>query len=271
MATKKKPSSASAVILDVETDVFIDAEDFIRMTAPDVCAVLDNVLLVFAKSIPEDSRAKCEIAESGETYPADDSEAAKLKFLTRFARERLDMIALREYCLWLNGRLPFITPRELLVWRLRQFVEFIWAFQLPADEDLALIFNSTKVRAAHIASDFTARFRKALLFPIALRRLYRILRGLDPVYGIEREEYEHQRADGTVFRVPSRRYLQDANSLIEEFRMREVGIFRSAALVGDTEDNLWVHDRVVEMVKDDEIRNELFRMYRVPSEAGYEG
>ncbi|MBI2839443.1 MAG: hypothetical protein HYX75_14100 [Acidobacteria bacterium] len=254
-----------------EESLRAEAENFLRLKEPVVPEILDNVLLVFANSIPEDARPQCTIASMKAAYQPDADETAKRTFLLKFVRERLVMVSQREYGLWLNGRLPFITPRELLLWRMRQYVEYIWAFQLPDDDDLALIFNTTKLRASYMASDFIARFRKALLFPIALRRIYRILRGLDPVHRMIEREYELNRAYGPIFRVPSRRYLLDANSLIEELRLREKVPLRDAALISKTDNTLWVHKNVVDVVKDNKIRDELFSIYEIPSEAGYEG
>lgn len=254
-----------------QESLYADPAEFLNLAPPDVPGLLDNVLLVFTKSIPEDAQLQCKTVDPEEAFPAGASETVQRLFLLKFVRERLLMIARREYGLWLNGRLPFITPRELLVWRLRQYVEYIWAFQLPEDEDLALIFNTTKLRAGSVASDFIARFRKALLFPIALRRLYRILRGQDPSYRMIEKQYEQDRSYGPTFAVPSRRYLLDANSLVEEFRLRDEGYLRNAALINKTENILWVHDDVMALVKDDAIRDELLRLYKVPHEAGYEG
>lgn len=262
MSTKKESE---------EEPLNAEPQDFLDLSPPSIPRFLDNVLLVFAKTIPEDARSQCKIAKTGREYPTESSETVKRSFLVEFVRERLEMIAVREYALWLNGRLPFITPRELLLWRVRQYVEYIWAFQFPDDEDLALIFNTTKLRASHLASDFIARFRKALLFPIALRRLYRILREKDPIYRLEEKNYEYKRAVGKVFCVPSRRYLADANSLIDEFRIRAEDFLRDAALINENENFLWVHDRVLDLVEDDAMRNELLRLYKVPREAGYEG
>lgn len=254
-----------------EESLQADVETFLRLKEPVVAEILDHVLLVFANSIPEDARPQCTIAATKAQYQPDADDTAKRTFLLKFVRERLEMVSRREYGLWLNGRLPFITPRELLLWRMRQYVEYIWAFQLPYDDDLALIFNTTKLRASYMASDFIARFRKALLFPIALRRIYHILRGLDPVHHMIDKQYELNRAYGPTFLVPSRRYLLDANSLVEELRLREEVPLRDAALINKTDNILWVHDRVIHVVKDNKIREELFRIYEIPSEAGSEG
>lgn len=254
-------------------DKSLNAEpsEFLRFTPPTVPPFLENVLLVFANSIPVDARTQCRIEATGAAFDPNETDSVKRSFLLEFVRERLEMVARREYGLWLNGRLPFITPRELLLWRLRQYVEYVWAFQLPDDEDLALIFNTTKLRAGGVASDFLARFRKALLFPIALRRLYRILRGDDPLYKVIDKVYELKGAYGSTFLVPSHRYDMDANALVEEFRLRESAPLRNAAIINKSDNILWVHNRVLDMVKDDKIRRELFLIYVVPREAGYEG
>lgn len=273
VSTKKKQSDQHKQNQTESDCAALNAEpqEFLDLQPPDIPQYLDNVLLIFANNVPEDARFQCVITSTGQEYPRDGSGVVKRTFLVNFVRERLEMIISREYSLWLNGRLPFITPRELLLWRLRQYVEYIWAFQLPEDEDLALIFNTTKLRAAHVASDFIARFRKALMFPIALRRLYRILRNQDPIYRMTDPEYLFKNAYGPVFLVPSRRYEKDANSLIDEFRVREEGFLRNAAFPSKTENKLWIHDHVMDLVDDDKIRDELFLLYKIPREAGYEG
>lgn len=248
-----------------------DLDEFLNMKPPAIPSVLPSVLIIFANNIPEDAKVHCEL-ESGAKYPDGADEMSCRRHLVSFVRERLDMIARLEYALWLNGRLPFVTPRELLIWRLRQLVEYIWAFQLPADDDLSMIFNTTKTRAANIAADFTARFRKALLFPVALRRLYRILREQDPLYRVADRNYEYKNALGCTIRVPSIRYLQDTNTLVEEFRLREGGGFlRYAALVFKEENIIWVSERVLTLALDDEIKAELLELYRIPRDSGYGG
>jgi hypothetical protein len=247
-----------------------DPDEFLALTPPVIPPLLDNVALVFLNNIPQDAKKHCKLSDGAE-YPEDEDETAKRRHLLSFVRERLELISRFEYMSWLNGRLPFVAPRELLIWRLRQDVEHIWAFQLPDDDDLAMIFNTTKMRAAQLAADFTARFRKALLFPIALRRLYRILREEDQHYRVIDREYEYRKAYGLTFQIPSSRYVQDANALIEEYRLREGGFLRDAALLSKEENIMWVSERVVQLARDDDIKAELLDLYKIPRESGYEG
>jgi hypothetical protein len=234
---------------------------------------LENVISVFAKNIPQDVRKFCEFEENGEKipYPQNGTENAKKQHLGNFVRKRLDQISLHEYMLWLNGRLPFITPRELLVWRLRQYVEYIWAFQLPDNDDLAMILNTTRARAAQISADFVARFRKALLFPIALRRLFKILRGEDENYPLKEKERELKQALGSIFKIPSSRYVIDANALIGEFRLRTAIPLRDAELISKEDNLMWVSERVLISARDDNIVSELLELYKIPGESGSEG
>jgi hypothetical protein len=254
---------------DKDTVQLETADDFLQLNSPFIPKTLNNVLLVFSNNIPEDARAKCAL-NSGVAFPVDGDPAEQRVHLLGFVSERLDMVSRRESALWLNGLLPFITPRELFIWRLRQYVEFIWAFQLPDDDDLSMIFNSTRLKAANLTADFTARFRKALLYPIALRRLYRILRGEDPNYGVVAANIEYKKAYGRTFRIPSSRYVQDANALIDEFRLRDAegGYLRDAALVSREQNIMWVSHDIADLANDDELRQELFRLYEIPREGG---
>jgi hypothetical protein len=247
-----------------------EPNQFLDLSPPSIPDLLENVILVFSNNIPEDAKPKCKLNTDAE-YPQKGDEVAQRQHLLGFVRERLELISRLEYTFWLNGRLPFVSPRELLLWRLRQYVEHIWAFQLPDDDDLAMIFNSTKMRAAHLSSDFTARFRKALLFPVALRRIYRILRREDQHYTVVEVEFEHKQALGSTFRVPSSRYLQEANALIDEYRLREGGFLRDAAMISGEDNILWVSQRVLKLAGDDKIRAELLDLYKIPRESGFEG
>jgi hypothetical protein len=255
---------------DTSGDIHSEPAEFLDLSPPSLPELLENVILVFANNIPEDAKPKCKLT-AGAHYPLKGDEVAKRQHLLSFVRDRLEIVSRLEYALWLNGRLPFVSPRELLLWRLRQYVEHIWAFQLPDDDDLAMIFNSTRMRAAHLASDFTARFRKALLFPVALRRIYRILRGEDERYPVVDVEREYRQAIGSTFRVPSNRYLQDINALIDEYRLREGGFLRDAARIPGEDGVLWVSDRIIKLARDNKIRTELLNLYKSPRESGYEG
>lgn len=245
-------------------------DNFLKLLPPNVPLMLENVTLAFINNIPEDAKHNCKL-ESGQDFPKNGDQVAARRHLIKFVRERLERIAHLEYNLWLNGRLPFITPRELLVWRLRQYVEHIWAFQLPDDEDLAMIFNTTKLRAGHLSADFVARFRKALLFPITIRRLYKILRGKDPIHSVVEKDVEYKKAYGWTFKIPSNRYIQDTNSLIEEYRLRVNGFLRDAELLYPEDNIMWVSERVVELASDDQIKEELLKLYEIPGKSGYEG
>jgi hypothetical protein len=230
---------------------------------PDIPVLLDIVVLTFCNNIPNDAKSACTLGD-GTKYPAESDENDMRHHLFAFVRERLELISRLECALWLNGRLPFITPRELFLWRLRQYVEYIWAFQLPDDEDLALIFNSTKLRAGHLTADFVARFRKALLFPIALRRLYRILRNEDEDYRLLESNFPYNKGVGKIFRIPANRYVQDANSLIEEFRSREDLPLRDAALISKQENIMWVSNEVIDLAQDEALMRVIFNIYRIP-------
>jgi hypothetical protein len=260
VATTKQTTPAQSVS---------ESDSFPNLSPPAVEDILRNVRLVFAKNIPEDVRQHCTL-KTGAQYPETGDEADQKKHLVDFVSERLYVISRFEYVRWLNGRLPFVTPRELLLWRLRQYVEFIWGFQLPDDDDLAMMFNTTKLRAAALTADFSARFRKSLLFPIALRRLYRILRQEDENYEIVDKEIEYKKDLGPTFKVPSSRYVQDANSLIEEYRLRGDAM-RNAALVSREQNIMWVSNRVIQWVSDDDVKTELLNLYQIPKEGGYAG
>jgi hypothetical protein len=129
-------------------------------------------------------------------------EAERQNALRSFVEERLGGLADYEYRNWVNGQEPFVTPRELQLWRLKIYVQYIWFWNLPEDEDLAMIFNLTKRRAANLAADFFARFRKTIIYPVALRRLYALTNTSEPE--LEKDDPKHH-AMGNVYRIPLNR------------------------------------------------------------------
>src|SRR5262245_16334669 len=124
---------------------------------------MTNVVSLFVLGIPKQHYVDCGI--QGDALKTDDSAEKVRETLNAFVRERLTALATFEYTSWINGRTPFVTPRELQLWRLLQFVKYIWFWDLPENEILATIFNATRRRAANLASDFEARFRKTILYP----------------------------------------------------------------------------------------------------------
>ncbi len=237
-----------------------DISGFIESTKfPNVDPWMNNVIYVFANGIPEDCYSYCKEECNTET---DDVR----QYLSEFVRIRLKKLAVNEYHLWINGRIPYITPRELQLWRLRQFVQYIWFWNLPEDEDLAMIFNATKRKASNLINDFIARFRKTLLFPIALRRLYNLLMS-EP----EREELSHYKKPdvlGDAFLVINQRYVDDCNMLIYEIRTRLTKNYpiTDSFLYDKDEKLMWVDKAVLNIIRtNDDIMKEIFDNYPEPS------
>ena len=236
-----------------------DEEQLNVILAPVELPYMDNVLPAFVNSIPVATHASCKL-ENGTKYPAGDANANQ-QHLASFVRERLATLARREYVQWINGQLPFISPRELRLWRLSQFAQHIWGWQLPDDDDLAMIFNLTKRQANNLAADFSARFRKTALFPTAIRRVYAILRD-KPVL----KDVELRRAIGNVFKIPSRRYIDDTNALINELDLRKPDrtVLRPAVRHEQNDQFMWVNDGVLKLITDDKIRDLIFSLYPLP-------
>lgn len=225
---------------------------------------MDNVVFVFINGIPADCYKYCSNSDK-EIKEGDDN--IKREHLAGFVRERLQILAEREYKLWINGRMPYITPRELQLWRLRQFVQYIWYWNLPDDNDLAMIFNETKRKASNLINDFIARFRKTLLFPVALLRLYRILTD-DP----DKKNVPHKNwgnAVGNVYSVINRRYLDDCNMLIHELRIRVSpgkplldSYFYHRDIL-----QIWVDSSVIDiLVNDKPVVDDIFNTYPQPEQ-----
>jgi hypothetical protein len=172
---------------------------------------MHNVLLTFANNIPDDCHPYC-VSSKHQAYNGALLGETLQAFLRDFVEERLGKLADLEYRGWINGQQPFVTPRELQIWRLRQFVQFVWFWNLPDDDDLAMIFNLTKRRAANLTSDFIARFRKTVIYPVALRRLYHLVNTSQPVFDKPQKHPKHN-ANGFIYKVPARRLVDAAQNL----------------------------------------------------------
>ena len=231
---------------------------FLEAQPPDPPVLMNNVVNVFIHGIPPDSFVHC----MGEDKRIPSSREDLHKALDKFVRQRLNEIALYEYCTWINGQIPFVTPRELELWRLRQFVEFLWFWNLPDDDDLSLIFNSTKRKASNLASDFLARFRKTILFPVAIRRLFEMLY-TKPL----KENVQHPRKswNGCIYRIDYYRYLEHLNALIAEIIEQTRKVLIDACFFDRDESLIWLPTELRDIVlgKDD-LREHLFSLYQLP-------
>jgi hypothetical protein len=138
-----------------------------------VSQYLASVVEVFMEYIAEADRAKAVIPQptGDETFPGKGTVAEQRIFLERYVRHQLDSIAAFEYKKWMNGRMPFVTPRDVQIWRLYMFCRHIWQGRLPRHDHLGILFNLTPRRATSLLSDFYARFRKRFLFPIFVRQM----------------------------------------------------------------------------------------------------
>ena len=224
---------------------------------------MHNVLGTFANAIPRECYSYCtsaKFASISKTMIGNEEDKA---WLFDYVQERLGKLADFEYREWINGQQPFITPRELQLWRLRLYVQYIWYWNLPDDEDLAMIFNLTKRRASNLASDFVARFRKTVIYPVALRRLYALITKTEP---LSRETHPKGTAKGGIYKVPSARLVNAAQYLVEDLRS-QLPIKRMAnPYLWDKEQFLmWVDNVMIDVMKNNSRLRELFyKMYRLP-------
>lgn len=226
---------------------------------------MHNVLLTFANNIPDDCHPYC-VSTKYKAYDSSLRGDSLQAFLRDFVEERLGKLADLEYRGWINGQQPFVTPRELQIWRLRQFVQFVWFWNLPDDDDLAMIFNLTKRRAANLASDFIARFRKTVIYPVALRRLYHLINNTLPVFDKPKQHSKHH-ADGFIYRVPARRLIDAAQNLVDDIRTVLPNTKMVAPYVWDRDLNyMWMDVETVNVIKThDELRRRLYAMYKIPA------
>jgi hypothetical protein len=242
-----------------------NSEIILLRNPPEIPQLMDNVIRTFVRGIPGECYQYCKLVGHEDIDITKMLEDERNKHLGKFVRERLMHLAKFEYVLWINGRLPFVTHRELHLWRLLQFVMFIWCWNLPDDDDVSRIFNLTKRQASSLVNDFIARFRKTLLFPVVLRRLYCLLRATPWMDDVD---HPKKKWTGALFRITSKRYIEDTNTLIDEFRDRINGgpPLPDAYLYDRDENIMWIAYEVLKIVRDnDKIRVELFRMYPLPA------
>jgi hypothetical protein len=228
---------------------------------PEVPGFLEQVIDLFAAAIPPGGREEC-VLNDRTPFPLEGDETEQLEFLREFVRQRLKRIAEFEYVSWMNGLMPFVSPRDIRIWRLRQFAEYIWDWDLPDDDDIATIFNLTKRQAGNLVGDFHARFRKVYLYPLFVRRLLKIVAGA--------WVHEARVGDGLgkVFQIPSKRYIYEMNVMISELRAREGRVLlRPAGPYRRNYQLMWVSDRVVELLTDEAIRTELLERHPVEGES----
>jgi hypothetical protein len=129
-----------------------------------------------------------------------------------------------------------------------------------------MIFNTTKQKASNLANDFIARFRKTVLFPVALRRLWDLLTAEPMEKGITKNNIA-----GSFFAVPAARYVDDANLLIAELRMRRKSVLAAASLDPRDRSVMWISDEVLNLLADAKLRREIEDIYPIPESTGYEG
>lgn len=224
---------------------------------------MNNVLATFVNAIPEGCYPFCESTKHSSITPAMTAKMPR-PWLMEFVEERLGLLANYEYREWINGQQPFITFRELQLWRLKLYVQYIWFWNLPDDEDLAMIFNLTKRRAASLATDFNARFRKTAIYPVALRRLYDSIISTTPARRNERNA--KGTAKGDVYKMPSARLVNTAQYLVDDLAI-EVPTKRMAIpYLWDKEQYwMWVDEVMIDVMKTNKaVEQKLYNMYPIP-------
>jgi hypothetical protein len=227
-----------------------------------IVGYIGPVIWMFIAGIVPDVREKCVLA-SGTHFPTKSDIEHQNAFLGRFVQENLKEIASYEYEMWLNGRMPFVTFREIQLWRLRQFVEFIWHWCLPDDDLIAAIFNLTKRQASNLTKDFRAKFGKIYLLPYILTRWFKILD--------EEPLYEEVRSDvsGAVWAVPSHSYLIDINAVILELQggdFMPTQDLVEAKSVRRSERLVWLSMDVAQQLRAKDTRDRLLGLHPFPEQ-----
>jgi len=235
-------------------------------TEPNKPVLLAQVISLFIKGISEKSKTKCEclINSKNQSYPEDKAENIKEEFLNEFVKQKIITISNYEYHMWLDGKMPFITFRELQIWRLRQFVEFIWDWNIPEDELIATIFNITSRKASNLINDFQARFGKIYILPRTLIRIIDIFSKapslerdqIIPLYGTE--------IIGNVWVIDNYRIMNDVNIMINELRYITGNMKLAPAIKYQKTDRyMWVSKEVVKEFKRENILEKLKQMHPI--------
>jgi hypothetical protein len=202
---------------------------------------LPQVINMFVEGIPWDSRDGC-VLSNGKKLEPDANLQEKHEFLCDFVKEKLTEISFVEYANWLNGQMPFVTFREIQIWRFRQFAEKIWKWNIPEPENIAMIFNLTRTRAVNLISDFRARFCKLFIMPKSLRRIFNIISTKKTSI-----ESKIKEKTGYYYTVPSPSYLNDLNSIIHDLKsLLNVEYFQSSVLYKTNPKLMWIDDEVAE-------------------------
>lgn len=242
-----------------------DYEAYFAIPIPTDQLYMHNVLLTFVNAIPDDCYRYC-ISEKHPKFTGVPAGDARHAYLRDYVEERLGKLADYEYRGWINGQQPFVTPRELQIWRLRQFVQYVWFWNLPDDEDLAMIFNLTKRRAANLGTDFIARFRKTIIYPVAMRRLYHLINAGKPIKELPETHPKHQ-AVGYIYHVPSRRLVDAAANLVDDIRTELPKLKMATPSIWDRDLNyMWIDRVTVDVMKtNDALRKRFYEMYKLPA------
>ncbi len=215
---------------------------------------LKQVLEAMAGAIPVDFAKKCRWDDET-PYPGRGDQRAKKEHLKTYAGQKLDRIALYEYRLWLNGLMPFVSPREVQLWRLRQFAQYIWDWEIPDDDVLAVSFNLTTRQAKGLVLTFYASFRKTFIFPKILRRIIALFEKVD----YKKARVPVKDINGVVVEVPSRRYVDETNIVIDELRDLAPAkrVYYPAQTHLKNRQLMWVSRRVCQDLKEPEIIEQL--------------
>jgi hypothetical protein len=236
---------------------------YFAVALPDTSKYMHNVLATFVNGIPDGCYKFCASAKNARITEAMINNTPR-PWLMDFVEERLGHLSNYEYREWINGQQPFITFRELQLWRLRLYVQYIWFWNLPDDDDLAMIFNLTKRRAGSLASDFIARFRKTAIYPVALRRLYDLITSTRPVQQGKRNTKGS--ANGDVYKLPSSRLLSTAEYLVEDLAIQVPSKRLAIPYLWDPDQYwMWVDEAMIDIMKTNAgVRQRLFDMYPIP-------